>query len=155
MELHAFIFWKGDFAVSDRTLSKGGRPLHGKTALITGGASGIGRAIALKFAMSGACIHLVDADKGQAQSTAQEIIGRGGAAHVHECDVSDHERIKDIFQRIQEDGRIYCRYFVAKRGEQIQSGSLAQFQYPSRLAEQLFGEIGQLDRHAALRRLEP
>ena len=107
MELHAFISWKGDFAVSDRTLSKGGRPLDGKTALITGGASGIGRAIALKFAMSGACVHLVDADKGQAETTAQEIIGRGGAAHVHECDVSDHERIKDIFQRIQEDGRIH------------------------------------------------
>ncbi len=62
--------------------------LTGKRALITGGASGIGRATALLFAREGAAISIVDLDEAGGQAVAQMIVDEGGQAIFVRCDVS-------------------------------------------------------------------
>lgn len=74
--------------------------LDGKTAVITGGGSGIGRAIALKFAASGAAVHLFDLNPSQAEAVAGEIRKAGGEASSWVCDVSDHGQTAATFQKL-------------------------------------------------------
>jgi len=62
--------------------------LAGKVALITGGASGIGRATALLFAREGAAVALVDINIEQGQSTVAEIESLGGRAIFIPCDIT-------------------------------------------------------------------
>lgn len=62
--------------------------LTGKRALITGGASGIGRATALLFAREGAAVAVVDLDKAGGQAVVQKIKGDGGQAIFVHCDVT-------------------------------------------------------------------
>jgi len=62
--------------------------LVGKRALITGGASGIGRATALLFAREGAAVSVVDVDEPGGQVVAQMIVDDGGRAIFVRCDVS-------------------------------------------------------------------
>lgn len=60
-----------------------------QTAIITGGGSGIGRAISETFAAAGAKVAIFDRDEAPARETAEAIIAAGGFARVHLCDVSD------------------------------------------------------------------
>lgn len=62
--------------------------LANKVALITGGASGIGRATALLFATEGAAVSVVDLDEVGGQAVAQMIVNEGGRAIFVRCDVS-------------------------------------------------------------------
>ena len=62
--------------------------LKNKVALITGGASGIGRATAILFAQEGASVALVDLDVERGNSAVSEIQSAGGHAIFVRCDVS-------------------------------------------------------------------
>jgi len=62
--------------------------LAGKRALITGGASGIGRATALLFVREGAAVSIVDLDEAGGQAVAHKIADEGGQAIFVRCDVS-------------------------------------------------------------------
>jgi 2-keto-3-deoxy-L-fuconate dehydrogenase len=63
--------------------------LDGKNAAITGGASGIGLAIARAFASAGAAVHILDLNRERAESAVLEIEGAGGKAFAHGCDLAD------------------------------------------------------------------
>jgi len=62
--------------------------LSAKTAVITGGGSGIGKAIAVTFAKQGAHVELLDLDETAADSVVNEILAIGGSAAFQRCDVS-------------------------------------------------------------------
>ena len=74
--------------------------LDGKAAIITGAGSGIGRAIALRFAANGACVYVLDIEAAQAEAVASEIAVMGGVAQAHVCDVSKQEQVKKVFKEI-------------------------------------------------------
>jgi 2-keto-3-deoxy-L-fuconate dehydrogenase len=80
--------------------------LNNKVALITGGASGIGQAIALCFAEHGAIIRIIDLNEEAAQKTAKQIADLGGTATVHLCDVADAVQAREIFKAILELSQI-------------------------------------------------
>jgi NAD(P)-dependent dehydrogenase (short-subunit alcohol dehydrogenase family) len=62
--------------------------LTGKRALVTGGASGIGRATALLFAHEGAAVAVADVNQASGQAVVHEIQEAGGTARFYRCDVS-------------------------------------------------------------------
>ncbi|MFF8640445.1 SDR family NAD(P)-dependent oxidoreductase [Streptomyces sp. NPDC015345] len=67
--------------------------LTGRTAFVTGAASGIGRASALLLAEAGATVHCADRDARKLHETAALIKAAGGEAHAYELDVADKEQI--------------------------------------------------------------
>jgi len=89
------------------TESFNGFRLDGKRAMVTGAASGIGRAIAKRFATSGACVHIMDLDESAAAIVAQEIVTEGGKACAHRCDVAQQESVKTACEKVFRDGRVH------------------------------------------------
>lgn len=80
--------------------------LAGKRVIVTGGASNIGRAIARTFAEEGAEVVIVDRDATQAERTAGEIRGEGGAACVAVVDVTDAAACETAAATLERDGPI-------------------------------------------------
>jgi 2-keto-3-deoxy-L-fuconate dehydrogenase len=74
--------------------------LQGKTAVITGGGSGIGRAISLLFAQQGATVHIVELNPEAAAQVVAEIEQAGGTAHVHQANVADQQQVLHVFEQI-------------------------------------------------------
>lgn len=74
--------------------------LTGKTALITGGGRGIGRAIALTFAQHGARVAVAARTREQVEGVAREI---GGNAVALVCDVSSSESVAEMFVDLKPD----------------------------------------------------
>ncbi len=74
--------------------------LQNKTAVVTGGGSGIGKAIAIMFARQGAIIHVIELNEANALQTVADITANGGEAFAHSCDVSDQQQVKEVFESI-------------------------------------------------------
>ncbi|MEV6399340.1 SDR family NAD(P)-dependent oxidoreductase [Streptomyces sp. NPDC051907] len=68
--------------------------LTGRTAFVTGAASGIGRAAALLLAEAGAAVHCADLDEKGLDETRELIAESGGEAHVHPLDVADRAQVR-------------------------------------------------------------
>ncbi len=67
--------------------------LNGKTAIVTGGAQGIGRAIALRLARDGANVGILDVQLDKAAETAGEVTQCGVEGVAHKCDVTDQKQV--------------------------------------------------------------
>jgi len=80
--------------------------LDGKTAIVTGGGSGIGEAIAVRFAAQGAKVYIADLDKEKADAVVGKIAQSGGRASVQACDVVNQANVVAAFQKIFVDGRV-------------------------------------------------
>ena len=87
------------------------RNLEGKSALVTGGASGIGRATALAFAREGARVAVADILEEAAQRTVSEIEAMGGQALAIACDVTDDDAVKAmIAATVDAFGSLDCAF---------------------------------------------
>jgi 2-keto-3-deoxy-L-fuconate dehydrogenase len=98
---------KRSFALNQPAEKSKGFRLDGKAAIVTGGASGIGLAIARKFASHGACVYLVDLNLQAAEAAAQQIIDGGEAkVRAYGCDVGQQEQVNSVFENIFREDRI-------------------------------------------------
>jgi 2-keto-3-deoxy-L-fuconate dehydrogenase len=73
---------------------------------VTGGASGIGEAIARKFALHGAGVFIVDISLERAGAVAKAIHDEGGSASVVLCDVASMDGVRTAFQKPLARGRL-------------------------------------------------
>jgi 3-oxoacyl-[acyl-carrier protein] reductase len=80
------------------------RLLEGRTAVITGGAQGLGRAIAERFVAEGARVILGDVDLAAAEATAAELGGR--AAYAVRCDVTSEDQVDALIAAAGEFGGV-------------------------------------------------
>lgn len=78
--------------------------LQGKTAIVTGGSRGIGRAIALRLAQEGARVAVVYAGNEQAANeTCAQIAQAGGEAAAYRCDVADYAGTEQVVKDVLRD----------------------------------------------------
>lgn len=75
----------------------------GKTVVVTGGGSGIGRGIALTFAREGAEIVVADIEEPAAKAVADEITATGGVAVAQRTDVADFSSVQNLAARAREE----------------------------------------------------
>jgi NAD(P)-dependent dehydrogenase (short-subunit alcohol dehydrogenase family) len=88
-----------------------GKQLHGKSAVITGGAGGIGRATALLFANLGAAVCIVDLNQDSGQQIAREISTAGGRAIFERADVTRTADCQRVVERtVHEFGGIHILF---------------------------------------------
>jgi NAD(P)-dependent dehydrogenase (short-subunit alcohol dehydrogenase family) len=80
-----------------------GKQLHGKTAIITGGAGGIGRATALLFASEGAAVCIADLSQEAGVEVAREISAGGGRAVFVRADVTRAADCRRVVERTLEE----------------------------------------------------
>ncbi len=78
------------------------RGLDGRCIVVTGGASGIGRAIAERLASDGASVGVWDINADAADSIAKAIRAGGGKAAAFAVDITDHARVRNAAQQFEQ-----------------------------------------------------
>jgi NAD(P)-dependent dehydrogenase (short-subunit alcohol dehydrogenase family) len=84
--------------------------IAGKVAVVSGGASGIGRASVLALAERGASVVIADLDEERGRQTVEMATARGGIAHFCRCDVTQSGDIEAVFETALER---YGRFDIA------------------------------------------
>jgi 2-keto-3-deoxy-L-fuconate dehydrogenase len=74
--------------------------LTNRVAVVTGGGSGIGQAIAELFAARGGSVQILDRDENHSEATIKRIVERGGEPTYYPCDVSSQVSVNDVFEKI-------------------------------------------------------
>jgi 3-oxoacyl-[acyl-carrier protein] reductase len=103
--------------------------LQGKVAVVTGGAQGIGRAIALGLGREGAKVVIADLQAGKAKKVADEVCALGTEGHPVEVNVADETSVKrlgsaafDRFGKVDilvNDAGVYLKSFVVGMSEEL------------------------------------
>jgi 2-keto-3-deoxy-L-fuconate dehydrogenase len=75
--------------------------LTNRSVVITGGGSGIGKAMSVLFAKQGAHVHIIELNADAANDTVNEIAAGGGNADSYTCDVSDQQQVITTFGKIE------------------------------------------------------
>ena len=112
----------------------------GKVALVTGGATGMGRAAALEFARSGAKVAVITGSNvAGGQETVRMIEERGGEAIFIQCNISDESQVEEMIAAVVEKwGRIDCAFNnagVGPDGVRIPYGPLTE------LSEEIWDKV--------------
>lgn len=81
--------------------------LKNKIAVVTGGGSGIGKAISKTLAQQGAYVHILELNADNGTTTKNEIVHDGGLAEVHACNVANQQDIIDVINKISENNNIH------------------------------------------------
>ncbi|PWK25193.1 NAD(P)-dependent dehydrogenase (short-subunit alcohol dehydrogenase family) [Arcicella aurantiaca] len=74
--------------------------LKDKSVIITGGGSGIGRAISLLFAKQGAFVNIIELNQVAADETVAQILQEGGQAKAYACNIVNQGKVLEVFQQI-------------------------------------------------------
>ncbi len=74
-----------------------------KVAIVTGGASGIGRAVCEELGRQGAVVVIADIDKEKAEYVATDIIADGGRAEVEYLDVTSADDVKELINKTADE----------------------------------------------------
>lgn len=78
--------------------------LKGKTAIVTGSSSGIGRAVALLFAKEGARVAVTyHSGEDRAREVIDQIVREGGTAKAYRVNVADEDEVKGLFEDVDRD----------------------------------------------------
>lgn len=80
--------------------------LKDKTSIVTGGGSGIGKAISKEFAAAGSKVFILDYNEDAAKSTKEEIEASGDQAEFFACNVANNTEVKNIFDEIARNNSI-------------------------------------------------
>ncbi|MEO6886340.1 MAG: SDR family oxidoreductase, partial [Jatrophihabitantaceae bacterium] len=100
-------YWERTYSPDRRKDKALARAIKGKTVMITGASSGIGRATALRVGAAGGRVILVARGAEKLEQTRVEIADLGGTAFVHRCDLSDMNDIERMAKEVlQEYGRV-------------------------------------------------
>ena len=76
--------------------------LKNKIAIVTGGGSGIGKAISKTLAGQGAYVHILELNADNGKTTKDEIESTGGSAEIHACNVANQEDVMNVINKISE-----------------------------------------------------
>ncbi|HVT76507.1 MAG TPA: SDR family NAD(P)-dependent oxidoreductase, partial [Acidimicrobiales bacterium] len=82
-------------------LTQGNRSIAGRVAIVTGAASGMGRATAHLFADEGAKVAVVDLGEDRVKAVVEEINGAGGTAQGWVLDVSDRDEVNRVVAEVR------------------------------------------------------
>src|SRR5665647_3803107 len=74
--------------------------LQNKKAVVTGGGSGIGKAISILFAKQGAEVHIVELTGESAKAAVEEIKANGDKVFTHACNVASQQDVLATFEKI-------------------------------------------------------
>jgi NAD(P)-dependent dehydrogenase (short-subunit alcohol dehydrogenase family) len=82
--------------------------LAGKRVVVTGGGSGIGRAMCVRFGAEGADVTVADVNRGGADTTAATITDAGGRARAATCDVTVERDIVALVEQVEGPIDLFC-----------------------------------------------
>ena len=114
--------------------------LAGKKAVVTGGSSGLGAAMALALAQAGADIALADLNSGEAQTMIEKIQGMGRRAFFVQTDVSREDQVDQMAAAVkQEFGAIHILVTSAGIGKKVPAEDLTGDEWDQVMAVNLKG----------------
>jgi 3-oxoacyl-[acyl-carrier protein] reductase len=89
--------------INNGTMNMVENDFEGRVAIVTGGADGLGKAIAIKLGMKGAAIALFDINPTQLQSTTESLVAQGIRVRAYVLDVANETEIIDSIDRVEKE----------------------------------------------------